>query len=234
MQRADPIRVFIGFDAREEVAFHVLQRSLHERASAPVSVTPIRTSQLAGVYARNRDPLQSTDFSFSRFLTPWLCGYQGWAVYLDCDMIALGDIAELWSLRNDRFAVQVVKHDYEPKGDTKFLGSVQTRYPMKNWSSVMLFNCPACTALTPALVNGATGLELHQFKWLDPDRIGELPAHWNHLVGEYEPSSSARLAHFTRGGPYFDEYAGIEYAPEWFAERQAMLTVQQTKGQPAR
>ena len=223
-----PIRVFIGYDTREAVAFSVLSHSIHARASSPVSITPLALTQLRGVFGRDTNPLQSTQFSFSRFLTPYLCDYAGWAVFTDCDMLVLDDIAQLWSLRDERYAVQVVKHVHVPKEDVKFLGAVQTRYEKKNWSSVMLMNCARCTALTPEYVNRASGLELHQFKWLAGDHlIGELPRKWNHLVGYDAPRSDASLVHFTIGGPYFEEYRGCEYAAEWFAERDAMLRVEQ-------
>jgi len=222
------IKVFVGYDPREAVAFSVLAHSIHERSSEPVTVTPLRLSQLEGVYQRPRDPLQSTDFSFSRFLTPWLCDYRGWALFTDCDMLVLDDIAELWRLRDDKYAVQVVKHNHVPKEGTKFLGATQTKYGKKNWSSVMLLNCERCTALTPEYVNTATGLELHQFKWLDSDDlIGEIPSRWNHLVGYDAPRRDAALVHYTIGGPYFEEYRHCEYAPEWFAERDAMLKAEQ-------
>ena len=224
------IKVFVGYDPREAVAFSVLAHSIHQRSSEPVTVTPIRLSQLEGVYRRARDPLQSTDFSFSRFLTPWLCDYRGWAVFMDCDMLVLDDIAELWRIRDDRYAVQVVKHNHVPKEDTKFLGATQTKYNKKNWSSVMLMNCERCTALTPEYVNSATGLELHQFKWLaSDDLIGEVPSRWNHLVGYDAPRRDAALVHYTIGGPYFEEYRACEYAAEWFAERDAMLKAEQRK-----
>jgi lipopolysaccharide biosynthesis glycosyltransferase len=223
-----PIRVFIGFDGREDVAFSVLAHSIHRNASQPVSIAPVMLSQLGGVYRRDVNPLQSTQFSFSRFLTPWLCGYEGWAVFMDCDMLVLDDIARLWALRDERYAVQVVKHVHVPKEDVKFLGAVQTKYEKKNWSSVMLMNCAKCTALTPEYVNTATGLQLHQFKWLDDDSlIGELPSRWNHLVGYDPPRKDASLVHYTIGGPYFEEYAQCEYAREWWHERELMLAVDQ-------
>jgi len=223
-----PIRVFIGFDGREDVAFSVLAHSIHRNASQPVSIAPVMLSQLGGVYRRDVNPLQSTQFSFSRFLTPWLCGYEGWAVFMDCDMLVLDDIARLWALRDERYAVQVVKHVHVPKEDVKFLGAVQTKYEKKNWSSVMLMNCAKCTALTPEYVNTATGLQLHQFKWLDDDSlIGELPSGWNHLVGYDAPRTDASLVHYTIGGPYFEEYAQCEYAREWWHERELMLAVDQ-------
>ena len=222
------IRVFIGYDEREAAAFGVLSHSIHARSSEPVAITPVMLSELGKVYRRERNALQSTDFSFSRFLAPYLCGYQGWAIFMDCDMLVLDDIARLWNLRDDRCAVHVVKHVHVPREETKFLGAVQTKYQKKNWSSVMLMNCARCTALTPEYVNGATGLELHQFKWLESEElIGELPSKWNHLVGYDPPRKDASLVHFTIGGPYFEEYRGCEYAAEWFAEQQAMNKVQQ-------
>jgi lipopolysaccharide biosynthesis glycosyltransferase len=182
------------------------------------------------VLTRERHPLQSTDFSFSRFLTPYLCGYSGWSIFMDCDMLMLEDIANLWSLRDDRYAVMVVKHEHVPREKVKFLGEPQTKYEKKNWSSVMLFNNARCSALTPEYVNTASGLQLHQFKWLESDQlIGTLPERWNHLVGYNAPRKDPALVHYTLGGPYFDEYGQCEYAEEWRRERDAMLSVSQKK-----
>jgi len=218
------IGVYIGFDPREAVAYNVLAYSIHTRASQPVAVTPLMLSQLKGVLTRERHPLQSSDFSFSRFLAPYLSGYQGWSIFMDCDMLMLADVAALWGLRDERYAVMVVKHHHVPKETVKFLGEPQSRYEKKNWSSVMLFNNAACRALTPQYVNAATGLELHQFKWLDGDHlIGELPSRWNHLVGYDPPRPDAALVHYTLGGPYFDEYRNCEYADEWRREHDGML-----------
>lgn len=221
------IRVFIGFDARETVAFPVLAQSIHARASQPVSITPLMLSQLKRIYWRERHPLQSTDFSFSRFLAPFLCGFEGWALFMDCDMLARADLADLWALRDERYAVQVVKHEHVPSETSKFLNQPQTRYEKKNWSSVMLFNNARCKALTPEYVNTATGLELHQFKWLGDDAlIGALPSRWNHLVGHDADDERAAIVHYTTGGPYFRQYQDCSYADEWFLERERMLSVQ--------
>jgi hypothetical protein len=218
------IPVFIGYDGRETVAYNVLAHSILARSSEPVTIAPLMLSQLNGIFKRERHPLQSTDFSFSRFLTPYLSGFNGWSVFMDCDMLVLDDIAKLWSLRDDRYAVMVIKHDHVPKEERKFLNEPQSKYQKKNWSSVMLFNNARCKALTPEYVNTATGLELHQFKWLGDDGlIGELPNRWNHLVAYDEPRPDAALVHYTLGGPYFDEFRDCEYSKEWFAERDAML-----------
>jgi lipopolysaccharide biosynthesis glycosyltransferase len=222
------IRVFIGYDPREAAAFSVLAHSIHVRASVPISVSPLMLAQLAGVFTRARSSLQSTDFAFTRFLTPYLSGYEGWSLFTDCDMLVLDDIAKLWALRDDRYAVMVVKHDHRPREAVKFLGQPQTAYPKKNWSSVMLFNNARCRALTPEYVNTATGLELHQFKWLaDETLIGALPGRWNHLVGYDAPSRDVCLVHYTLGGPYFEEYRECEYAEEWRRERDRMLSCEQ-------
>ncbi len=228
------INVFIGYDAREAVAYSVLADSIQRHASEPVSVAPIRLSQLKKVLTRERHPLQSTDFSFSRFLTPYLSGYSGWSVFMDCDMMMRDDIANLWRLRDERYAVMVVKHDHVPRESVKFLGEPQSKYEKKNWSSVMLFNNARCRALTPEYVNSASGLDLHQFKWLRNDElIGALPDRWNHLVGYHAPRKDAALVHYTLGGPYFPEYADCEYSAEWRQQRDAMLSVSVRRKQPS-
>mgnify|MGYP001565328758 FL=1 len=218
------INVFIGYDPRETVAFSVLSYSIHARASQPVRVTPLMLSQLKNIYTRERHPLQSTDFSFTRFLVPYLSGHIGWSLFMDCDMLVLDDIAKLWALRDERYAVQAVKHHHVPKEETKFLGAKQTKYEKKNWSSVILFNNAKCRVLTPEYVNTATGLELHQFKWLgNDDLIGEIPHRWNHLAGYDAPNPDVSLVHYTIGGPYFDEYQDCEHAEAWRRELQHML-----------
>ena len=221
---ADVARIFIGYDDNETVAFHVLSHSILRNSSIPVMITPIVKRHMAGFYGRERSNIESTDFSFTRFLTPYLCGYEGWAAFMDCDMLMVGDVAELWSLRDDRYSVMCVKHDYRPVEDTKFLGQVQTKYEKKNWSSVMLFNNARCTTLTPQVVESESGLYLHQFKWLSSDsEIGELPNAWNYLVGEPVPRpTEPKLVHYTLGGPYFEKYAGCEYAEHWRAEHARM------------
>ena len=223
------IRVFIGFDSRETVAFTVLAHSIHARASRPVSIAPLALPQLKGVFTRERHALQSTDFSFSRFLTPYLSDYAGWSVFMDCDMLMLDDVARLYDLRDDRFAVMVVKHTHEPSERTKFLNQPQSRYEKKNWSSVILFNNAKCRALSAEYVNTASGLDLHQFKWLESEgSIGSLPSRWNHLVGYDQPRADAALVHYTIGGPYFGEFRDCEYAADWFRERDACLYAGET------
>ena len=211
------ISVFIGYDSKVKIAYHVLAESILKHSSEPVSIHPIYLPNLQKIHNRKQNVLASTEFSFSRFLVPYLMNYQGWAVFMDSDMVMISDIAELWQLRNKKYALQVCKHEYTPNAEKKFLGNTQTIYAKKNWSSLMLMNCSQCKTLTTDYVNTATGLELHQFKWLkDEHLIGEIPLEWNWLVGEYPYKDNVKNIHFTEGGPYFKEYENTEYADKWF------------------
>jgi lipopolysaccharide biosynthesis glycosyltransferase len=226
------LRIFIGYDEREAVAFHVLCHSIQRRASIPISITPLNRATLKAVFDRPRGEYESTDFSISRFIVPYLCDYEGWSVFMDCDMLCLGDVAELarYATLMDKYAIAVrcVTHQYEPATDTKFLGQVQTTYGRKNWSSMMLFNNNLCRNLTPEYVNQAPGLDLHQFQWVDERKISALPKAWNCLVGEENqvPTEEAKLLHFTNGGPWFEEYKNTECAAIWDLELVHMTGVQ--------
>jgi hypothetical protein len=215
----DRIHVFIGYDSRQAVLYNVAQYSIIRRCSRPVSITPIRLDQLRGVFDRPRVSVQSTEFSFSRFMTPYLSNYAGWALFMDCDVLVRADLAELWALRDERYAVQCVKHDHQPTSSVKFLGQQQTRYQKKNWSSVMLMNCARCATLTPEYVSTASGLDLHQFKWLaSDDLIGALPREWNFLAEYYAHDDNAKLVHFTEGGPYYEATRHVDFAEQWWRE----------------
>lgn len=199
--------------------------SIITRSSVPVSIAPLALPQLRHVFNRERTPTQATDFSFSRFLVPYLCDFKGWAIFLDSDVLVVEDIAKLWGLRDEKFAVQVIKHDHQPKETVKFLNQPQTRYPKKNWSSVMLMNCAKCQALTPDYVNTASGLDLHRFNWLDSDElIGGLPTRWNHLVDydEKRPIDDLSILHYTDGGPWFKPTQNCGYAELWADELSKM------------
>ncbi len=222
------LKVFIGFDSKEPATFAVAMHSLLRHASQPISVMPLVQPALraAGHYTRERRPNESTEFSLTRFLVPFLSDYQGYSLFLDSDVLVQADIWDLllYPLAYPDKAVFCCQHDYIPKDVTKFDGHEQATYPMKNWSSVMLFNNEKCRALTPELVNTASGLELHRFAWLaDPASIGALPLEWNWLVGEYAPKPSANILHFTRGAPCFRDYQDADHADAWFDACRRML-----------
>jgi len=221
------LKVYIGFDPVETVAWHTLTHSILRQSSMPVAIVPINIANLGDIYYRKRDPKQSNEFSFTRFLVPYLSNYDGLAAYFDCDMLIRTDIAELFEhARVDRAkAVHVVKHDYKPRDHIKYLNTVQYKYPRKNWSSVMLWNCahPSNRRITPDFVNTSSAMVLHRFQWLRDDEIGSLDVRWNWLVGEYDrPPDDIKNIHWTLGGPYFNEYRYVDYAEEWFSEHLKM------------
>jgi hypothetical protein len=218
-------KVFVGFDAREAIAFEVFVHSLMTRASVPITIVPLVRSSLRRIYTRSRGPTESTDFSLTRFLVPYLSQYTGHSVFCDCDCLMQADLLDLWLhvLADPTKALWCVQHDYVPKADRKFDGHVQTTYRRKNWSSLMVFANDRCRMLTPDFVNTASGLDLHQFTWLPDEQIGSIPRTWNWLVGEYEPNPDAKLLHFTNGGPYFPDYREGPEAERWWAEYQRML-----------
>jgi hypothetical protein len=208
-------RLFVGFDQREAVAYHTFCQSIISTASVAVSFTPLALSMLNDYLETHTD--RSNDFVYSRFLVPHLCGFEGWAIFADGDMICQRDIAELWAMRDERFAVMVAKHDYETKYANKYLGNRNESYPRKNWSSVVLFNCahPENRILTPEFVAQQTGAFLHRFSWLKDEQIGDIPLEWNWLVREYEDKPDAALLHYTIGTPCFAEYRDGAASIRW-------------------
>jgi lipopolysaccharide biosynthesis glycosyltransferase len=177
------IKVFIGYDHVESVAWHTMAASIYRHSTRPVAIIPVNLRNLKGIYNRPRDPKQSNEFSFSRFLVPYLCNYEGQGVFFDCDMLMRTDISNIFSVMEEQpnKAVYVVKHTYEPRNDVKYLNTVQYKYPRKNWSSVVLWNCEHFKnqLITPKFVNTAEALALHRFTWLEDSEIGELDIKWN-------------------------------------------------------
>lgn len=225
--------IWIGFDPRESAAYAVLRDSIRRHTRVPIPINGIVLDDMreAGLYTRptRRDGAQlwdvisdapmATEFSISRFLTPHLAG-TGWALFMDCDMLALGSLARVFDLCDDSKAVMCVKHVHEPSNLTKMDGQQQTRYARKNWSSFMLFNCdhPANERLTLDLINTAPGRDLHAFCWLNDADIGELPPEWNYLVGHTRLDVRPTVVHFTEGMPFMPGYGECEFAEEWFGE----------------
>ncbi|GLJ53955.1 hypothetical protein SUGI_1153300 [Cryptomeria japonica] len=221
------LKIFVGYDPREELAYEVCRHSILKHASFPVEVIPIKQSDLrnAGLYWRSRGGTESTEFSFTRFLTPFLAGFQGWALFVDCDFLYTADIKELAELIDDKYAIMCVQHDYKPKTATKMDGVVQTTYPRKNWSSMVLYNCehPKNRVLTPSVVNSQSGAFLHRFMWLDDSDIGSIPFTWNFLVGHNEvdpkdPTTYPKAIHYTLGGPWFEAWKDCPFADLWLQE----------------
>jgi lipopolysaccharide biosynthesis glycosyltransferase len=213
------IPVFVGYDPREAIAYHVCANSIIRHASQPVGIIPLALNLFRDYTETHTDG--SNQFIYSRFLVPHLMNYSGHAIFIDGDMIVRGDIAELWNLRNTAQDVQVVKHDYQTRMSEKYLGSKNENYPRKNWSSVMLWNCNSFPnrKLTPEFIEKSTGAELHRFSWIDDNRIGALPPEWNWLPDEYGANTDAKLLHYTLGTPCFHEFATTPQGGEWHQER---------------
>lgn len=222
------MKVFVGYDPREDIAYQVCKHSIEKRNKDAI-VQPLKQSELrnAGWYTRPIDKLATTEFTFTRFLVPELTNFEGWAVFMDCDMLLTTDIAELFAQADDKYAVMCVQHDYTPKEGMKMDGQKQTVYPRKNWSSVMMFNCahPSNARLTQDLVNNPeiNGAYLHRFSWLKDEEIGELDHTWNYLVGVYNDIDKPNLIHYTEGGPWFENYRNCEFHSEWKDELFEMM-----------
>lgn len=191
------LNIFIGYDHRQPVSYTVLQHSIFTHSSKPVSITPLVLNQLP----IKRQGL--TPFTYSRFLVPYLCGYKGWALFLDIDMLVRGDITELFDYRQDKYAVMVCKN-----------------HERFEWASLMLFNCERCQILTPQYIDDEKNNGLHVIQWVNPEEIGSLPLEWNHLVGYSNPRADAKLVHYTQGIPAHPEISGCErgreYSENWF------------------
>ena len=192
--------IFIGFDDRQHAAYTALQHSIIERASKPVAITPLVLNTLP-IERRGLTP-----FTYSRFLVPWLCKFENWAMFLDIDMLVLGDVDELFSLADSRHAVMVAP--------------TKQRFER---TSMILFNCahPANAVLTPDFVQSQIKLDFHGLGWLNESDIGFLGSQWNHIVGTDAANPAAKIVHFTQGIPLHPELVACEFASEWHAAARA-------------
>ena len=215
MSENKKVKIYIGFDQRESIAYHAFVQSLIDHASIPLDITPLAVKTLKGYEEKHKD--KSNDFVYSRFLTPFLNDFKGWAIFVDGDMICQTDIKELLDLRDGSKALQVVKHDYKTKANQKYLGNINQDYPRKNWSSVILWNCehPKHKLLTPDFIANESGKYLHRFSWLEDNEIGELPKEWNWLATEYPNNEQANIIHYTLGTPCFKDYRDTAMSDIW-------------------
>ena len=213
------INIFIGYDHREAIAYHVCANSIIRHSSKPISLTPLALTNMQDYQETHTDG--SNQFIYSRFLVPHLMEYNGWAIFMDGDMLVRDDIEKLWALRDNSKAVMVVKHNYKTKMTEKYLGAKNEDYPRKNWSSVILWNCShaANKVVTPEFIETATGAQLHRFTWLADELIGELPNVWNWLPDEFGTNQDAKLLHYTLGTPSFHDFATTPMGDEWHRER---------------
>jgi hypothetical protein len=228
-----PIRkVFIGFDGVEIKDHLTAAASLHMNANTRHDLRRLSLDELtaAGIYTRKTETLpngqlwddisqapMSTGHAIGRFFVPYICNYEGWALFTDGDVLFRSDIEELFALRDEQYAVMCVQHAPMDEHDTKKGGHIQMPYARKNWSSVMLFNCghKANRKLDLDTLNTWPGRDLHAFKWLADDQIGALPAGWNYLVGAQAEPEPVHLVHYTLGSPAAPDHVNDPYADEW-------------------
>ena len=211
----DIVDVVVGFDQREAVAYHAFTQSVIEKSSIPIRFLPLNINSLTNYKETHEDG--SNEFIYSRFLVPYLMNFKGWAIYADGDMVCLEDIKKLWNLRDNKYAIQVVKHDYKTKIKNKYWGNKNENYPRKNWSSVILWNCSHFQnkLLKPSFVSRKSGAFLHRFKWLKDEEIGELHKSWNWLAIEYDENPNAKIIHYTLGTPCFKEFKNTGMSKYW-------------------
>ena len=225
---ANRLKVYVGYDSREDIAWQVCRQSLQRHATEDIAVFPLKQATLRelGLYTRSGDAA-ATEFSLTRFLTPYLAAHDGWTIFVDCDFLFTNDIMRVLDGVDSKKAIYVVQHDYTPRQAVKMDGQAQTTYPRKNWSSFMLFNNahPAVKALTPEVVSRESPAFLHRFSWIPDDAlIGSLPLKWNFLEGEYDkPAETPCAIHYTNGGPWFSNWQNVDYADLWRAERDLYL-----------
>ena len=213
---SSPHRVFIGYDPSQDISFEVLRYSLQKHTTQELDIRAIDAEKIPN-WGRPIDPLASTPFTYTRFLVPWLCDYEGIALFMDGDMLALGDVSELFALPMDDLALRVRQHDYNPQATVKMGGKVQTQYPRKNWSSLMLMNCSKLGAWTKEAVETQTGAWLHRFEAIGDEQIGDISEEWNVLDHMTGPT---KLLHYTSGGPWLAGCEDADHADLWHEYRE--------------
>jgi len=215
-------KIYLGWDSREEIAYNVCKHSIERYNKKNIPIFPLKQLELRNkkIYNRSVDTLASTEFSLTRFLTPYLSEYIGFSIFMDCDFLLKDDIQKLFDSIDKTKAVSVVKHDYTPSEKTKMDGKQQHIYPRKNWSSLIVFNNqhPSNKKLNLEMVNNETPQFLHRFSWLSDDEIGEVSHEWNYLVGWYNDVENPKAIHYTEGGPWFEEYKDCDFSKDWLYE----------------
>lgn len=226
------LKIFVGFSADEMIESNVAEQSFRMKArTVRPDVRRISRFTLGDAYVRETGYLDgqrwdvisnapmSTDHAIARFFVPWLCDYQGWALFTDGDVLCRTDIGELFAQRDEKYAVMCVQHPPLFRDGLKKDGAVQTVYARKNWSSVLLFNCghPSNATLCPDTLNLAPGRALHGFEWLKDDEIGALDPAWNYLVNVNPPMADPKIVHFTEGAPFLAGHDQDPFADEWFS-----------------
>ena len=229
MKYTSTLPICIGYEEREHEAYEVCKYSLEYQNQCRKEtgtwawddypdIIQLRSTEIKE-YKRDHGEPQSTDFTFTRFWCPYLCDFEGFSLFVDCDFLFLAHPIEILKHIDTRKAVSVVQHpEYLPKGDIKMDGIAQHRSKRKNWASLILFNNehPSNKILEPDYLNNhLPGLDFHHLAWLDDSEIGSIPMEWN-CLDQYYHMENPKAIHYTEGGPWFGgEYYHTRYAQEW-------------------
>ena len=228
------LKIYIGYDSRQDKdplgkgiinpPYEVCKASIR-KYNTEVDIIPLKLDELIkkGIYSREKDPLASTEFTYSRFLVPFLNKFEGTALFCDSDFLWQTDIANILNYYDTDYSIMCCQHQYIPSNETKMDGLKQTIYPRKNWSSLMLFNCSDqdCKKLTPEVINNQSPKYLHRMNWTIDNKIGSIPLEYNWLEGDYGNIIDPKAIHFTNGGPWHSTWNG-DYREDWTNQYQEL------------
>ena len=219
----DKHNIYIGFDSTnygQHLAYEVCKKSiLKYNKSNNIIINKLVKKDLEtqNIFNRN-DNTGSTEFTYTRFLVPYLNNYKGWALFCDSDFLWFCDVDEIFDKYNDeKYAVYCVKHTYQNCNHTlKMNGKKQEWYPRKNWSSLMLFNCshPSIKNLSVDNINQKSPQWLHRMEWCKENEIGEIDTRYNYLINYYS-DNDYKVLHYTDGGPWYLNHRYSLYSNKW-------------------
>ena len=222
----DRVRLFIGHDSKQSAISDTCRLSIQDHSDIRIDTIHLSSLESGGLFWRQQAE-GSTDFAFTRFLTPYLKGFYGYAIFCDSDFIWNCDPLDLLDLIDPMKAVSVVQHNIQKDQIKPFKmdGQKQSWYPRKNWSSLMVFNCdhPFTKRLTPHTVSESPAGYLHEFQWCDNKSIGSIPHTYNYLVGYYNDISDPKAVHYTDGGPWHAGYENVEFADRFNFYKQKVV-----------
>lgn len=222
----DRVRLFIGHDSKQSAISDTCRLSIQDHSDIRIETIHLSSLEASGLFWRQQAE-GSTDFAFTRFLTPYLKGFYGYAIFCDSDFIWNCDPLDLLDLIDPMKAVSVVQHNIQKDQIKPFKmdGQKQSWYPRKNWSSLMVFNCdhPFTKRLTPHTVSESPAGYLHEFQWCDNKSIGSIPHTYNYLVGYYNDISDPKAVHYTDGGPWHAGYENVEFADRFNFYKQKVV-----------
>jgi hypothetical protein len=218
LSKGKPLNIYVGYDSNmndlEGVCKLSILKSIEESLGGGkwnnyLEFKPeIKILDIAKLPDYNREYAnQSTEFTYSRFLIPYLENYEGFSLFVDNDFIFTKTPLSMFNYLSPDDAVACIKYPHYEHDATKFDGEVNIDYPCKLWSSMMFFNNghEDCKKLTPEVVNTWTGKQLHQFEWTD--KISEIPQKYIFVEGYDNPEEKWDYTgiHYTRGGPWIND-----------------------------